>query len=129
MFFLHSGCNSCITASCLDDELSGETINIGPDEEVVTINQLADKVSQLIDPSLKPVYIPGRPKEVLHAICSSSKARKLLDYGTKVSLKDGLQSMIDYISDRGVLPFERHLPVEIVNSRTPKTWITDLMND
>ena len=63
-----------------------------------------------------------------HAICSSDKARRILDYGTKVNLDDGLYSMVDYIKKRGVSRFNRHIPVEIISDLTPKTWISDRMN-
>ena len=72
--------------------------------------------------------MPERPQEVKHAICSSDKARKILDYGTKVSLRDGLESMFSYISKRGIAKFNRHIPLEIISNKTPKTWVTERMN-
>ena len=45
--------------------------------------------------------LPERPQEVAHALCSSSKARALLNYRTAVSLDDGLTRMIDFIDRRG----------------------------
>ena len=74
------------------------------------------------------IYLPDRPQEVKHAICSSQKARKILDYGTKVTLREGLESMANYISKRGVAKFNRHIPVEIISNKTPNTWISDRMN-
>src|SRR5581483_8312266 len=90
-----------------------ETINIGPDEEFITINQLAEVLAKLLDFNLQPVYMPGRPQEVKHATCSADKARKLLGYHTTTSLEEGMKSMIDYIQTRGVKPFHYHLPLEI----------------
>ncbi len=100
----------------------GETINIGPDEEFVSINELAEIVAKLLDFKLKPVYMPGRPQEVKEASCSAEKARKLLDYKTTTNLEEGLQSMIDYIRLRGVKPFRYHLELEIISDKTPRTW-------
>jgi UDP-glucose 4-epimerase len=103
-------------------DVVGEVINIGPDEEFVTINELAKIVAELLDFDLKPVYMPGRPQEVKYATCSAEKARKLLGYKTSTSLKEGLQDIIDYIRARGPKPFLYHLDLEIVNDLTPKTW-------
>ena len=100
----------------------GEVINIGPDDEFITINQLAKQIAELLDFNLDPIYMEGRPQEVFLANCSADKARKMLDYNPKVSLKDGLQEMIDYIQRRGTKPFKYHIDLEIINDKTPKTW-------
>ena len=119
---------SCLMNACLDDSALGEVINIGPDEEVVTINDLSNKICELTNFQGEPKFLPARPQEVKHAICSSEKARRILDYGTKVSLEDGLESMVHYIRNRGISRFNRHIPVEIISDLTPKTWISDRMN-
>ena len=71
---------------------------------------------------MKPQYMPGRPLEVKLANCSADKARKKLDYSTKVSLRDGLTKMVDYIKEKGAKKFHYHLDLEIINEKTPKTW-------
>lgn len=103
-------------------EVSGEVINIGPDEEFVTINELARIIADLLDFPLDPVYMPDRPREVKLATCSAEKARKLLGYQTTTTLRAGLQDMIDYIRARGTKPFTYHLDLEIVSDLTPRTW-------
>jgi UDP-glucose 4-epimerase len=102
--------------------LSGEVINIGPDEETVTINQLAAVIADLLSFDLRPVYVKERPREVKHATCSADKARKLLGYKTQVSLRDGLRSMADWIREHGPKPFDYHLPIEIDSPLLPATW-------
>ena len=119
---------SCLMTACTDEKALSQVINIGPDEEVVSINELASKIMKLTDFQGEAIYLPDRPQEVKHAICSSDKARKLLDYGTKVSLEKGILSMVEYINDRGLSKFNRHIPVEIISDLTPKTWISDRMN-
>lgn len=100
----------------------GEVINIGPDDHVITINELAATIAKLLDFKLVPIYMPGRPQEVRHATCSAEKARKLLDYKTTVPLEEGLKSMIEYIRTRGPKPFLYHIDLEIVSDKTPRTW-------
>jgi UDP-glucose 4-epimerase len=100
--------------------ISGETINIGPDEEYVS-------VAELLDFHLDPIHVPERPREVRYATCSADKARRLLGYETKVSLRDGLQSIIDWIRANGTRPFQYHLPIEIDSPLVPNTWKQRMM--
>ena len=102
--------------------LSGEIINIGPDDEVTSINELARILADLIGFDLHPIYVADRPQEVRSATCSSDKARRLLDYRTKVTLIEGLQSMVNWIREHGPKPFEYHLPIEIDSPIVPLTW-------
>jgi UDP-glucose 4-epimerase len=106
--------------------ISGEIINIGPDEGTVSINDLARTIAKLINFKLDPIYKIGRPLEVKNATCSADKARKLLDYKTNYTLEQGLQEMIDYIETRGPKKFEYHLPIEIQTNQTPETWTKKL---
>src|SRR5262249_11929823 len=115
-------CLYCLKEMAFRDSVVGETINIGPDEEIVTIMQLAERISNQLRFNLDPIFLPGRPQEVEHAICSSDKARRLLDYRTTVNLDDGLARMIEWIRKRGTRTFKYHIDLEIENERTPKTW-------
>ncbi len=112
----------CLMRLGFQDDVVGEVINIGPDEEFVTINDLAKTIAKLLHFDLKPIYVPDRPQEVKLATCSAEKARKMLNYQTKYSLEDGLSEMIDYIRKKGPKKFRYHLDVEIINDKTPKTW-------
>jgi UDP-glucose 4-epimerase len=102
--------------------LSREIINIGPDEEATTVNELARILAELLSFDLHPIYVPDRPQEVRNALCSADKARKLLGYKTKVTLREGLLSMVQWIREQGPKPFEYHLPIEIDSPLVPKTW-------
>lgn len=107
-------------------QVVGHVINVGPDEEPVTIGALAETIAGLLDFKLAPIYMPDRPQEVKHATCSADKARMLIGYTTTYTLERGLQEMIDWIRARGAKPFTYHLELEIVNDRTPKTWTNKL---
>lgn len=113
--------------ACETDVANGQIVNIGPDEEFITINELAVIVARLLDFKLDPVYMPGRPQEVFHANCSANKAREILNYKTKVSLEEGLSELIEYIRIKGVRDFNYHLPIEFVTDSTPKTWTEKLI--
>jgi len=104
------------------DNVVGQHINIGPDEEFISIQQLAEKIASILNFNLKPRYYPDRPQEVRLANCSADKARSLLGYETKYTLEQGLVELVEYIKDRGPKPFDYHLDLEIINEKTPQTW-------
>lgn len=113
-------------ASFSNDALS-KTINIGPDEEFITINQLAKVIAEILDFKLNAIYMDGRPQEVFEANCSADLARRILNYETKTNLRDGLVELVEWIKAQGVMPFSYHLPLEIVSEKTPKSWKNQLM--
>jgi UDP-glucose 4-epimerase len=110
-----------------NDNVTGEVINIGPDDEFITINTLAETIADIIDFELDPIYKPDRPQEVKLANCSADKARELLDYEAQYILRDGLQEMVEWINDEGPRDFSYHIDVEIVNDQTPDTWTDELI--
>ena len=113
----------CLEKLALDKKISKEIINIGPDEETITINQLAKMVANETGYNGEPLYVEGRPQEVMEASCSSNKARKLLGYKTKTSLIDSVKLTADYIRKKGTKDFLYNLPVEIKSNKTPETWV------
>lgn len=119
-------CLSCLSGMLDNRKVTGEVINIGPDRPFITINELAREIASIIGFRLDPIYVDPRPQEVKHATCCADKARALLGYETKTTLRDGLNSMVSYINARGTKPFQYHLPIEIKSERTPKTWTRHL---
>jgi len=113
--------------ACETDVADGRIVNIGPDEEFVTINELAQKLSIILDFKLNPIYMPGRPQEVFHANCSANLARELLNYKTTTSLESGLVELVNWIKSKGARQFNYHLPLEFITDKTPKTWTDRLM--
>ena len=113
--------------ACESDVVDGQVVNIGPDEEFITINELAQKLAKIIGFDLNIKYMPGRPQEVKHANCSADKARQLLNYKTSKTLDEGLTELVEWIKIKGTKPFDYHLPLEFVTEKTPKTWSERLM--
>lgn len=114
---------SCFNEAIFSKDVVGETINVGPDEEPVTIKLLAETLADIIGFKKDFLYYPDRPCEVKVAHCSSDKARDLLGYKTGYSFTETCASIVEYIEQRGVREFDYHLPIEIVNDQTPKTWV------
>jgi UDP-glucose 4-epimerase len=116
-----------LMVACETSVVDGTVTNIGPDEEFISINNLAKTIADILSFDLDPIYMPGRPQEVFEANCSADKARELLNYSTSTTLVDGLTQLSNWIIQRGAKPFEYHLPIEFVTEKTPKTWTQRLM--
>ena len=116
-------CLTCLIPMLEQKNLNREVINIGPDEEFVTINKISEICSNITGSNLEPIYKKSRPREVKHATCSANKARKLLNYKTSTDLKTGIKKTFEYIKKRGAKPFNYHINIEIKNELTPETWL------
>lgn len=99
-----------------------ETINVGPDEDVISILELSERVLKVLNSDLEPIFVDPRPQEVAFAHCSAEKARNLLEYKTTVPLEQSIEKIANWIIKMGPKKFRYHLDIEIVNENTPKTW-------
>lgn len=115
-------CIYCLDKMMFDKNIVEEIINIGPDEEACTINELFKKISNKTKFNKEAIYKLDRPNEVKHAVCSSDKARKLLGYKTSVNLDESLDKVIDFIKEKGPKKFRYNYKIEIDNEITPETW-------
>jgi UDP-glucose 4-epimerase len=115
-------CMYCLDKLLTDNKIVSQVVNIGPDEEFITINELYHLLSNKLKFNLDPKYLDDRPNEVKEATCSADKARKILGYNTKVSLDESLDKMINYISKKGPKNFQYNYPLEINNEKTPLAW-------
>lgn len=126
-FSFINDCIFCLEKVILQENLNGEVINIGPDEEFVTINHLAEEIAKNLNFQLNPIYVKERPNEVKFATCSSEKARKLLNYKTKTTLADGIKEMVQDIKKKGPKDFRYNYSIEINNEKTPNTWKNQIL--
>jgi UDP-glucose 4-epimerase len=115
-------CIQCLEKLILDNDIVGQIINIGPDEGTITVKDLANLIANKTGCNLQPIHVDDRPQEVKHATCSADKARQVLNYKTTTDLETAVERTIDYIKKRGTKPFDYTFPLEIVNSKTPRTW-------
>jgi len=122
-----------VAAAGFKSECAGESINIGPREEV-TINELASTLVRLFyegrEPPehVKPVYLPARPKEVREAYCTVAKAERLLGYQANTDLATGLRKTIAWSRQLG--PQQPHYlgdGLELVTDDVPVTWREKLL--
>ena len=113
--------------ACESEIADGKVINIGPDEEFISIYDLGKEISNIMGLDYDPIFMPGRPREVKDANCSADLARKLLKYETTTTLHSGLTSLIEWIKSVGPREFTYHLPLEFVTKDTPETWVKNLI--
>lgn len=111
-----------IIESIHNEKAVGETINIGPDEDVISIKDLSYKILKILSSDLEPIFVDPRPQEVKIAHCSADKSRKLLGYDTTVNLDASITKIANWITEVGPKKFRYHLDIEILNEKTPKTW-------
>ena len=115
-------CIYCLDKLLTDPKIVSQVVNIGPDEEYISINELYRLLSNKLKFNLEPRYLKDRPNEVKEATCSADKARKVLGYKTSVSLDKSLDKIINYISQKGPKHFEYNYSLEINNEKTPIAW-------
>lgn len=115
-------CVYCLEKLSLDPDIKYETVNIGPDEGTMTINELSKKIAEHLNFNVPPIYQDARPREVKISHCSADKARELLGYEPNVDIDKAIIQTIDWIKERGPRPFDYSFPLEIVNEKTPKAW-------
>jgi UDP-glucose 4-epimerase len=115
-------CIYCLDKLLTDPKITSQVVNIGPDEEFTSINELYRLLSNKLKFNLEPKYLEDRPNEVKEATCSADKARKILGYNTSVNLNESLDKMISYIIKKGPKKFQYNYPLEIDNEKTPLAW-------
>jgi UDP-glucose 4-epimerase len=120
-------CIFCLERLALDPTIKNDIFNIGPDEEFITIQDLANIIIKELNFDGDPMYIADRPNEVKYATCDATKARTYLGYTTSTTLIDSVRGTIQYIKEKGPKPFDYSYPLEIINEQTPKTWSEKLM--
>jgi UDP-glucose 4-epimerase len=116
-------CIFCLDKLLFDPNIQGQIVNIGPDEENISINDLFKKISNKLAFNKQPIFTKDRPNEVKDAFCSSEKARKILGYKTLTTLDQSIDKVIEFVKKSGTKPFEYNYTLEIINKETPKTWI------
>lgn len=78
---------------------AGEAFNIGCGTQT-TLNQLIEKLNQILGSQLKAKYEPARKGDVRHSVADISKAGKVLGYFPATSLETGLRHVLDWYRTR-----------------------------
>lgn len=82
----------------------GETVNIGSGFEI-SINELAAEVRVVTGrPDALVVHEADRPGDVLRLYADGSRARQLIGFAPRVTLREGLARLLDWYQKQGVEP-------------------------
>jgi UDP-glucose 4-epimerase len=105
----------------IEGAADGEIVNIGPDGNEITINQLLSICEQVTGTTAERVFLPPRPvtDTVKEAYCSSDKARRLLGYAPQQDMIECIREMSDAMVPK---PFSYDFPLEIDSPLCPRTW-------
>jgi UDP-glucose 4-epimerase len=121
-----------IVKAAFQKKCNGEIFNIGPSREY-SINELSEIILKTfftkskITSGYRPKHFPARPQEVKDAWCTMTKAKKLLNYRTTVTLEEGIDRMIRWAKTLGPQTFNYLDDLEIVSQDTPMTWVKKLI--
>ena len=116
-------CIYCIDKLATDPNIKSEVVNIGPDDNFITINELFSKLSNQLQFNKGAINYKDRINEVKLANCSAKKAKKIMNFRKSISLDESLTKMIDFIKEKGPKKFKYNYKLEIINEKTPKTWL------
>lgn len=81
-------------ASMKNNKAEGEVFNVGSGKPT-SINELAKTILQLAGVDLEICYEKPREGDIKDSYADISKAEKLLGYGPKISLRDGLRTLFE----------------------------------
>lgn len=96
--------------------------NIGPDDNEISITNLAQRIKSITKSSSTIKYLDPRPREVKHAWCSSLLARSTLGYYPNKNLDTIIDDIQSYIKLQGIKDYDFKLPIQINSDNIPKTW-------
>lgn len=88
-----------LMSAMFKSKTEGEVFNIGNDEEY-TILELAKMIIKLLDNNLKIIYEPLPVDDPTNRCPDIAKAKKILDWKPKVSLKEGLLKTVEYFDEK-----------------------------
>jgi UDP-glucose 4-epimerase len=79
------------------DDLVGRTINVASGKET-SVRELADVVyDEVRGGRIPPEFQPPRPGDVQRHLAGTDQAKQFLDFHTRVSLREGIRRLADYL--------------------------------
>ena len=115
-------CIYCLDKLMMDKNIKSQIINIGPEGNYISINDLYKIISNKLKFNKEPIYAKDRPNEVKFAQCSAKKAKELLSFNNEVDIQTSIDKVVSYIKSKGPKKFEYNYDIEIQSEKTPSTW-------
>jgi nucleoside-diphosphate-sugar epimerase len=79
--------------------VAGEAFNIGCGTRT-SLNQLIEKMNDILGSRIKPTYEPTRPGDVRHSLADIGKAERMIGYSPATSLETGLGHVLNWYRGR-----------------------------
>lgn len=75
----------------------GEVVNVACGERY-SLNELVQVLNEILKTNIKPLYADPRAGDVKHSLADIERARELLGYEVRVSLREGLTRTVEWFS-------------------------------
>lgn len=99
----------------LNDQAVGQTFNLGSGSDI-SINQLAEEVAAVVGrPQAEVIHDAPRPADIMQLRGDATKARELIGFEPKVSLRQGLRRLHDWYRSLDISP-QQLLEREVVRN-------------
>jgi UDP-glucose 4-epimerase len=96
--YVENNANANVLAFLSKKKVGGEVINICAGQGV-TVNEILRQINEYLGTDIKAEFKPRRPGDVRHTKGEPSKAKKLLNYETKIGFKEGLIKTIEWFKE------------------------------
>jgi nucleoside-diphosphate-sugar epimerase len=84
------------TLALKNKNAAGEAFNIGTGTNI-SVNQVANTLKEIMNKeTLKTIHTDPRPTDIRHGYADINKAKKVLGFHPKISLKKGLAKLVDW---------------------------------
>lgn len=93
--FIENIVNANLKACLANEKALGEVFNIAYGGQI-TINELYNKISNLLNKNIKPKYECSRKGDVRHSFANIEKAKNLLNYNPQYTIDEGLKKTINW---------------------------------
>ena len=83
-----------------ESKISGEIVNVGSGK-ATAMNEVVEEINRLVEKKLEPIYMPNPIHGyVYHTLADTEKARQLLDFKPKISVKEGIGQLVSYYNSK-----------------------------
>jgi len=84
---------------CMEKKADADPINLGNGKEVVSINELIEKIVKISGKDIKIEHDPSGPKGTYKYCADTTKMRKALGWEPKISLDEGLKRTYEWAEE------------------------------
>ena len=92
--FIDNTVSANILAATTKNKLSGEVVNIACGERI-SLNDLLKAIGAIVGKKVEADYMPERAGDVRDSLADISAARKLIGYGVKIGVEEGLAKTVE----------------------------------